>query len=135
MATQSTRNKCGMQTLAGSGAGTQPTTGAGTQAPRAPGTDTATEPGAFLHRTGQLPVNTGAVTTDSLELLAWVQLISRSKGLALISQKNWVDPRGSAGHPQLLQQQDCQHTGALLDTGQAMLKGALGAVTSLLTAV
>lgn len=59
-----------------------------------------------------LPVSTGCV-----KHLAWVKLISRSKGLTLISQKGWIGSEGSASQPQLLQQQDCQHTGALLGRG------------------
>lgn len=59
-AAQSTRHKCGMHTLAGSGAGAQPPTGAGTKAPRAPGTKVAMDSGALLHRARQLPMNTGA---------------------------------------------------------------------------
>lgn len=80
-------------------------------------------------------MNTGAVSTVCLKHLAWEQLNSRSKGLALISQKGWIGSEGSASQPQLLQQQDCQHTGALLDTGHVMLKGALWTVTPLLTAL
>lgn len=80
-------------------------------------------------------MNTGAVSTDCLKHLAWVQLISWSKGLALISQKDWIGSEGSASHPQLLQQRDRQHTGALLDTGRVVLKGALWTVTPLLTAL
>lgn len=103
-ATRSSRNKCGKHTLAGADAGTQPPTGAGTKAPHAPGTKVAMDSGAFLHRARQLPMNTGAVSTDCLKHLAWVQLISRSKGLALISQKGWIGSEGSASQPQLLQQ-------------------------------
>lgn len=54
------------------------------------------------------------ISTDCLKHPAWVQLISRCKGLALTSQEGWVGPRGSTGHPQILQQQGCQHTGAFL---------------------
>lgn len=78
-------------------------------------------------------MDTGAISTDCLKHLAWVQFISRCKGLALTSQEGWVGPRGSTGHPQILQQQGCQHTGAFLDAFQAMEKGALRTVAPLLT--